>query len=503
MRQTYQRVGSLWCPRRSVFCQPGLRVLILSLPCLLQTFLLNNRTQAEDWNQFRGPNSSGVSQSDLPLPAEFSSQKNHLWTVKLGDGIASPVITRGRVFTTAMTGDEEFSVIALDAETGKQFWKTSLKTGKLPRTTPPNSHASSTPASDGERVYTYFSTIGLVAMDAANGQELWRYTMPVPAYLMDWGAASSPIVVGDMVVFCQDDDLSPALFAIDARTGKLRWKTDRPDMLAGYSIPVLCEAGGRTDLVVAGSGQLKGYEPATGKELWTCNTLVRTLMTSPVVRDGIIYIAVQSYGDEKRTLKFALLEWLDTNQDGILARDEVPTEFHTRFDQSDRDGNGKIDETEIETAFQSAKNLVGGGTTIQAVRGGGSGDVTKTHLIWNVKNKSPSNLSSPLVVGQQLFVVKKGGLSSSFDIADGEPHWELNRIRNIGDYFGSPVAGDGKIYVPGENGFVVVLEQGPKLKVLSKNDIGEVCLASPAIADGKLFLRGRESMFCFAGEKSP
>ncbi|MFN9977859.1 MAG: serine/threonine protein kinase, partial [Phycisphaerae bacterium] len=123
-----------------------------------------------------------------------------------------------------------------------------------------------------------------------------------------------------------------------------------PDMLAGYSIPVLCEAGGRTDLVVAGSGQLKGYDPATGKELWTCNTLVRTLMTSPVVRDGIIYIAVQSYGDEKRTLKFALLEWLDTNQDGILARDEIPTEFHTRFDQSDRDGNGKIDETEIETA---------------------------------------------------------------------------------------------------------------------------------------------------------
>ena len=96
--------------------------------------------------------------------------------------------------------------------------------------------------------------------------------------------------------------------------------------------------------------------------------------------------------------------------------------------------------------------------------------------------------------------MKKGGISSSFDAATGKTHWELSRIRNIGDYYGSPVTGDGKIYVPGENGFIVVLEQGPKLKVLSKNDIGESCLATPAIADGRLYVRGRQSLFCFSSE---
>ncbi len=317
---------------------------------------------------------------------------------------------------------------------------------------------------------------------------------------MDWGSGSSPIVYKDLVIFNQDDDLASALFAVDSATGEIRWKTDRKEMLAGYAIPVLCEVGGRIDLVVAGSGKLKGYDPATGKEIWHANTLLRTTMTSPVVRDGLIYTAVQSYGDESRTLKYALLEWLDTNQDGNLSRDEVPKEFWERFDQSDKDKSKTLSGGELDTAFQSAENMIGGGTTIQAVRGGGSGDVTDTHVVFNLHNRSPSNLTSPLVVGNQLFVVKKGGLSSSFDAASGETQWELARIKNIGDYYGSPVAGSGKIYVAGENGFVVVLEQGPKLKFLAKNDIGETCLATPAIADGRLFIRGRETLFCFSEE---
>ena len=190
---------------------------------------------------------------------------------------------------------------------------------------------------------------------------------------MDWGAAASPIVYEDLVIFNQDDDLAPALFAIDSGSGEIRWKTERPDMLAGYALPVICQADGRTDLVVAGSGKLIGYDPATGRERWHANTLLRTIMTSPVVRDGLIYTAVQSYGDETRTLKYALLEWLDTNQDGKLARAEVPKEFAARFDQSDRDTNGLLEAAELDTAFQSRNNLVGGGNTIQAMKGAARG----------------------------------------------------------------------------------------------------------------------------------
>ncbi len=317
---------------------------------------------------------------------------------------------RGRVFTTAMVGEQECAVFCHEAATGKLRWRKTFPTGALPRITPPNSHASSTPAADGERVYVYFSTLGFVALDARTGAEVWRHDLGKPAYLMDWGAASSPIVHNGLVIFCQDDDLTPLAVALDAANGSLRWKTPRPDMLAGYALPVICEAGGKAELVIAGSGKLKGYDPATGVELWTCNSLVRTIMTSPVVHEGIIYVAVQSYGDATRTLKHALLEWLDTNQDGKLARAEAPKEFHARFDLSDKNRNALIDPEEIDTAFQHPDNMVGGGNIIQAIRGGGRGDVTKTHVLWNLDHKTPSNLSSPLLYRQRLYLVKSGGL---------------------------------------------------------------------------------------------
>jgi outer membrane protein assembly factor BamB len=456
--------------------------------------------RAEDWPQFRGPNASGVSTSK-GLPVEFSYKDKVRWEATLGDGIASPVVAAGKVFSTAMTGEKKFAVFCHDAASGKQLWKREYDTGPLPRITPPNSHASATPAADGRRVYVYFSTIGLLALDAADGKEAWRFKLPRPAYLMDWGAGNSPIVHKGSVIFCMDDDLSPYLVAVDAATGKERWKTPRPDMLAGYAVPVICEAGGRSDIVVAGTGKLKGYDPDTGKEVWTCNTLLRTVMTSPVVKDGVIYVSVQSYGDSGRTLKAALLEWLDTNQDGKLSKDEVPKEFWEKFDQSDKNKDGFLTGDEIDAAFQHPSNMVGGGTTIQAVRGGGKGDVTKTHVLWNLHNKSPSNLSSPVVTGGRLFVVKAGGLSSCFDARDGKTLWELERIRNFGDYFASPIAADGKIYAAGRNGFIVVLEDGPKLKVLAKNDMGGDVLATPAVADGRLFIRTREKLYCIAEDQ--
>jgi outer membrane protein assembly factor BamB len=476
-------------------------VVVLCLP-------VPGRLAAEDWPQFRGPNSSGVAASTKPLPTRFSEKENVRWQVTLGDGIASPVVSRGRVFATAMTGPQQFSVFCLDAASGQLAWRRDLAIGSsLPRITPPNSHASSTPATDRERVYVYLSTLGLLAFNAADGKPAWHLPLPRPAYLMDWGAAASPIVYRDMVIFCQDDDLTPYLLAVDKHTGKVRWRTERPEMLAGYAMPVLCHAGGRTDLVVAGTGKLKGYDPATGRELWTCNTLLRTIMTSPVVHDGVIYLAVQSYGDEARTIRYALLEWLDTNQDRKLSKDELPREFWERFDKADTKHKGYLEGEEIDRAFQSPTNMVGGGNIVQAIRGGGTGDVTKTHVLWNLtKTKAPSNLSSPLFLQgradgvSRLFLVKAGGLSSCFDAATGKALWELKRIRNLGEYYASPVAGDGKIYVAGKNGFVVVLADGPRLTILAKNDMGGECLATPAIADGRLFIRTREKLFCVGKE---
>ena len=467
---------------------------------LLALVLASAPAPAEDWPQFRGRNASGVSTS-RGLPAEFSEAENVLWSADLGDGVACPVVAAGRAFNTAMTGPRTFTVFAHDAATGKPLWRRDLDTGPLPRITPPNSHASSTPAADRDRVYAYFSTLGLLALDAATGRDAWRLPLARPVYLMDWGAASSPALHGGAVLFAMDDDLNPYLLSVDAATGKVRWKTPRPDVLAGYAVPVICEANGRADVVVAGTGKLKGYDPDTGAERWACNTLVRTVMTTPVVKDGVIYVAVQSYGDSTRTLKFALLEWLDTNQDGKLARAEVPAEFRERFDESDADRDGVLAGGELDTAFQPAGNRVGGGNVIQAVRGGGTGDVTRTHLLWNVTRPVPSNLVSPLVSGDRLYVVKAGGLASCLDTATGKFHWERERVGNLGDHYASPVAADGKVFIAGRNGFVTVLADSDDLDVLAKNDMGGEIIATPAIADGRLYIRTREKLFCVGTKK--
>ena len=444
------------------------------LPIFVGVIMLGGSAVAEDWPQFRGLNSGGIS-SSKNLPTKFSHADKVLWRAKLGDGIGSAVIAHGRVFNTAMTGEQTFGVFCHDAKTGRVVWNKSFPTGKLGRITPPNSHESATAATDGERVYVYFSTLGFIALDAKRGAKAWQHKLPMPAYLMDWGAGASPVVFNEKIYFCQDDDLASYVIALDAKRGRKIWRTPREDMLAGYAIPVICTVKNQTDLVVAGSGKLIGYDPETGRERWTCNSLLRTVMTSPVVVGDTIYMAVQSYGDRKRTLKYALMQWLDTNQDGRLARAETPVEFHAKFDRSDKNKDKALDAKEIETAFQSPNNLGGGGNTIQAVRGGGRGDVTKTHLRWDIDNKAPSNLSPPLVFNDRVYVVKSGDLSSCFNAADGKTHWDRTRLRAYGDYYASPIAVDEATMVLRTDADGIVLREGAQVEIGGNERYLSVC----------------------------
>ena len=467
---------------------PGLSVLIgLSASC----------AQGEDWSQFRGPNATGIAAESGNPPVTFSTTENVRWSVPLGPGVACPVIAAGRVFATQMSDDREFVVSGYDVDSGEELWNTRFETGPLPEITPPNEHASSTPATDGERVYVHFSTLGMIALDAKNGSPVWEQKLPMPFYLMGWGAANSPIVYEDMVIFNLDDDLAPYLIAFDKLTGEVRWKTDRPEVLGGFAVPVLCTANGRTDVVVAGSGRMQGYDPHTGEEIWTCNSLLRTIMTTPVVQEDRIFFSVQSYGDTSRVLKYALLDWNDTNQDGKLDKNEVDPAFHGKFDAGDGDGDGFLNEDEIDVAFQSPNNRVGGGNIIQAIRGGGQGDVTDTHMIWNLDHKAPSNICSPLAFDGRLLLVKKGGISAAFNLEDGAEIWNKKRIGNFGNYYASPIAAGDRIYVPGENGFITVLKAGPEVEVLSKNDVGNSTIATPAIADNRLYVRTYDKLWCF------
>ncbi len=468
---------------------------------------------ADDWPQFRGPNCSGISTAMQELPVEFSSTKNVKWFAEMGDGIGSPVVAAGRVFASAMKDDHTVALLAFDVESGQKLWERSWETGQLPEVHQTNSHASTTPAADAERVYFYFSTLGMLAVDARTGKDVWRKKLPTPFFVFKWGPGMSPVLYKDLVLFCQDDDLSPAFYAFDKRTGGIRWKDDRSDMAVNYSHPVVCSTDNGDEIVVAGTGILVGYDPATGQRLWKAKTLLRNIKTTPVVVGDVIYISLQSAGIANQWL--ATADRSDTgNNDGKLSKAEmqafvgerkIPAEFFRRtFDRGDLNKNGVLEGRELDAAFLDPENFAGArfdaedpaDELILAVKAGGRGDVTGTHVLWKHKTKYTDHIVSPLVSQGRMFLLKGGGITTVFDLKDGRPLRNVKRIPNTSNYFASPVAGDGKIFAAGENGVIVVLEDGPDYKVLAENDLGDDILGTPAIADGRLFVRTRGRLYC-------
>ena len=483
------------------------------LLCALGMLAVNPQLAGDDWPQFRGPNCTGISESTKPLPVSFSSTDHVRWSAKLGDGIGSPVVAAGRVYTSGMSSDESIALYCFDARTGERLWHRDWATRSLPEIHKVNSHASTTPAADAERVYFYLSTVGLLALDAKSGREVWRHELPTPYFVFKWGAGMSPILFQDTVVFCQDDDLNPALYAFDKKSGKLLWKDDRQDMAVNYCHPVICTNGQTSEIVVGGTGMLIGYAPDSGKRLWYARTLLRNMKTTPVSLDGTIYIALQSSGIANQWL--ATADQSETgNKDGKLTKLEmqafvgeakIPAAFFRKtFDRGDTNKDGFLEGEELDRAFLNPDNFAGATYAdpepadefILAVRGGGRGDVTDTHVRWKRPTKYTDHIVSPLVVDDRMILIKGGGISTCFKVETGEPLWGPKRIQNECGYFASPVYGDGKIFVAGDNGYIVVLEKGPDLKILAKNDMGDAILGTPAIADGGLYVRTRSRLIC-------
>lgn len=463
---------------------------------------------AADWPQFRGPNCSGISTERHELPVKFSDTEAVSWSAELGDGIGCPVVADGRVFTSGMVDDTHIALYAFDLKSGDKLWERRWLIGDIDDTHKTNSYASTTAAADSERVYFYFWTLGLVAVDAKTGEDVWKKDLPVPYFVFKWGAGMSPVLYDDMVLFCQDDDLYPMFYAFDRKTGELRWKDDRSDMAVNYSHPVVCSTESGDEIVVGGTGLLVGYDPRTGERLWKARTLLRNIKTTPVVKDGVIYISLQSGGIANQWL--ASVDRAETgNNDDKLTREEiqafvgkrrVPESFFEKtFGRGDLDGDGDLEGEELDHAFLHADNFAGAAYDsknpaqefILAVKAGGRGDVTDTHVLWKKPTKHTDHIVSPLVVNDRMLLVKCGGIATCFSVKDGSSVFGPVRIRNEGDYFASPVYGDGKVYVASENGRIVVLEEGPDLKVLAVNDMGDSILGSPAIVDGALIVRTR------------
>lgn len=507
------------------------RCLLLTVPGAV--LFAAARAPAEDWPQWRGPNCTGLSQTKLPLPVTFSRTDHVRWSHELGEGVSSPVIVAGRVFATAIIGEDteerRFAVFCFDASGGEKIWERTMPVGKKPLLPihEASSYASATPAADAERVYVYFTRLGLMALDAQTGATVWTRPLPEPYFIFDWGPGMSPVLHGDNLYFCQDDDLSPALYAVAKKSGEVVWRDDRSDMAVCYSHPVLCETPAGPELVVAGTGKTIGYNPSTGKRKWATELFCRNIKTTPVVADGVIYVAVESQG-----MSYQWKATADANGDGKITRDEIrasrkdggvdiPEAFWIKFERGDVNQDGVLEGAEIDLAFLDPSNQGGllareveararGETdwrkfngdlqtesSVQAIRPGGTGDVTKSHVLWKKVTRAPDGLISPLALDGRLLFIKANAIANCLDAASGEALWSQKRIADLGRCLGSPVAGDGKIYAASTAGRVVVLENGATLNVLANNDLEESIVGTPGIADGRLYIRTRTRLYCF------
>jgi outer membrane protein assembly factor BamB len=451
---------------------------------------------AADWPQFRGPNASGVSE-ETNLPVAFGPGKNVVWKTPVPPGHSSPSVAGDKIFLTAHENDKLFT-IAVDRATGRILWRREApRPRKQVIERPANSPVSATPASDGRNTFVFFQDFGLLAY-GPDGNELWR--VPLGPFSNPFGHGASPILSGDILLMVCDQDTGSFLLAIDKKSGRVVWRTERPHAQRGYATPILYQPpDGKLQVIVTGSYRLSGYDVATGKELWWVRRLPWQIKPTPVLAGDVLFFITYSGesdpGEQEIVPPFEeALAKLDANRDGKLSKDElVDPRAKARFEYLDLDRSGYLEERDWKQ-YQERRL---GENSLRACRLGGRGDLTESDFLW--KNaKSLPNVPSPLVYRGVLYTLKEGGILTSFDPKTGEI-LKQDRLRGaIGAYFSSPVAGDGKIYAISEEGKAAVIQAGAQWTLLGVNDLDDGCKATPAIAGGKLYVRTYGMLYCFA-----
>lgn len=427
-------------------------VLLLAVPL----------TAADDWPHWRGPSASGVS-TETGLPVEWSDARNVAWKASIGGvGVSSPIVVGERVFVTSQIGSGEvqqgprlvqggdpsaagerslgtatstgddtvtFLVSAFERTTGRRAWEVKLP-AQAPFTAVHDKHnmTSPSPASDGERVYAWFATGQIAAVDLA-GKVVWQKHLgkDFGAFEIIWGHSSSPVVhEGQLLLLCYHERAS-YLLALDARSGAVRWKADAPAGTTSYSTPLVVRtADGRSELVVNSSAGVSGHDLANGQRLWHVDESNRFPVPMPLAHGGTVFTS---------------------------------------------------------RGYRSSPYW--------AIRPGGRGDVTASHVAWRVSSGAPY-ISSLLHYDGLLYMMGDVGVLSVVDAASGD---RVHQERLGGVYTASPVAGDGKVYLVSEDGETIVLSAGRTPKVLARNRLSARQLASPAISGGRLFIRSDDGLF--------
>jgi outer membrane protein assembly factor BamB len=475
-------------------------VAVLALGASIQT------SAQGQWTRFRGPNGTGVATA-AHLPAEFGPDKAVAWKTPIPPGHSSPVLTATRIFLTAHTGEKEsykLLVLCLDRQSGKVLWQREVPRLQKGRLQNVNGPASPSPVTDGTNVYVFFQDFGMLAFDAS-GAEKWR--LPIGPFNMYYGFGASPILVDDKLILPVDQDVGSYLVAIDRNTGKVAWKVARPGVISGYSTPTLYEPKqGPRQVIVPESFQLSSYSVEDGKRLWWVRGLPCE-MKSVASSDGEwLYINGWGFpqnqpGQQVATVSFQDgLTRYDKNQDGFVAREEIagtdpmdrmlsPNSGFEAFDL-DRDGRLDAKEWDVFRMMMASEN------GLLAINLGGQGDLTTSAIRWRYQRPVPQVPSTLLYQGV-LFMVNDSGILTSFDPATGAVLKQGRLKGAIDKYFASPVGADGKVWLISQDGTVSVVSAKGDWEVLAVNALGDEVFATPALEDGRLYVRTRNTLYCF------
>ncbi|MCX7824082.1 MAG: PQQ-binding-like beta-propeller repeat protein [Verrucomicrobiae bacterium] len=426
-------------------------ILAFVLPTLAAATTLAgpSRDPTEVWPQFRGPNGAGLS-SSKNVPATWSRAENVLWRAELGSGHSSPVIWGDWILLTVFKGAAlplatqprslrerllggvpqrgELWTVCLNRADGKVLWEKKCPASAIETVHQTSNPAASSPVTDGEHVWVYFGSYGVLCYDLA-GNLAWE--KPLGPFENKWGASgSSPVLYGGSLILNLNNDDQAFVLALDKRTGRQKWKTNRPPQRT-YATPMLWDVGGQRHLIINGAEHVVAYDPDTGRELWRCGGMTKFVNPTPVAGHGLLFVAA----------------------------------------------NGP------------------GGSVVMAIKPGGRGDITGSHVAWRNFGQAPY-VPSPLLVGDYLFVVKNGGMATCFEARTGKVMWK-ELLPAKGNYYASPVHADGKIYVANEkDGAFTVFAASPAFKVLGTPVMGERTMATPAIVDGRIYLRTEKALYC-------
>jgi outer membrane protein assembly factor BamB len=403
------------------------------------------------WPQFRGPNSSGLGEGRAPV--HFGPDQNVLWKTPVGSGLSSPIIWEGRIFLTEFDrATSQLATLCIDRRTGKILWRRAVAPEQIEKVHELSSPAGATPATDGERVYVYFGSYGLVCYDL-NGNLKWERRLPLPEN--HYGAVASPIVAGELLVL-NHQGKDAYLLGVNRRDGRTVWKTDRSLFQYGWSTPVFWRHDGLDEIVVLGGDfkpdqRLMAYNLSDGAERWWVAGLPPCGKSTPAIGDGLLFLAAPDI----------ILEPV----------------------------------AERRNPERAAQVYANNAARLMAVRPGTKGEVSQANIAWSERRGVPG-VPSPLHYNGRLYTFQNGGIVFCRVAKTGELVYS-GRVGALGYYYSSPVAADKKIYVASADGVVVVLDAGDNLNILATNTLDGAILATPALADENIYVRTDSHLYAF------